>query len=412
MITKTSGTASWAYKYDYQNRLKSATLNGLTVLQASYDEDGRRIQTIAVDTTVYDYVAGSWDPAFVKDLTTNAATDFIFAASLRVGKVQGAATSYYHLDRLGSVRLVTQAANVVAFQTEYQPYGALSATTGSETFQFTGKQLDSTTGLYYFGNRYYDSQSGRFVSEDPAPANSNEPQSLNRYVYALDNPLVNIDPTGLYDPGYETQAEAEKLESIMDLEDYGHFSAGQAEAATKAGMTYDKLVEMEEETGRSFTASEVMAALSTATSRSSTTATGAGMMPGFVRAAATYGLDMIPSISPPTNPANFSGTTTCSGTGALLKQIIGWSSSNRYVNDFLLMIMGAWTYLSGRYQAIQSSNAEENGGAEPDGWMYSKLPSRSNPFGEGTTGSDFETNEGMAMFSAGWHDLWSGGICS
>jgi len=196
MITKTAGSNEWTYSYDYENRLKQVNLNGIAVLQATYDGDGRRIQTVAGDTTVYHYLAGSWNPAFVKDLTANAATDIVFAAGLRIGKVQGAATSYYHLDRLGSVRLVTQQSGALSFQTIYQPYGALSATTGTEMFQFTGKQLDSASGLYYYGLRYYDSQSGRFISADPQSPNYMNPQSLNRYTYALDNPMVYTDPTG------------------------------------------------------------------------------------------------------------------------------------------------------------------------------------------------------------------------
>jgi YD repeat-containing protein len=109
MVSKTSGSTSWTYKYDYENRLKQVILPGTgTVLQATYDGDGRRIQTVAGDTTVFAYLPSSWDPAYVKDVTTGVVTDIISAGGLRVAKVQGAATSYYHLDRLGSVRLVTQ----------------------------------------------------------------------------------------------------------------------------------------------------------------------------------------------------------------------------------------------------------------------------------------------------------------
>jgi RHS repeat-associated protein len=58
-----------------------------------------------------------------------------------------------------------------------------------------GQRLDST-GLYYYGARYYDPIIGRFISADtivPSPAN---PQSLNRYSYCLNNPLKYVDPTG------------------------------------------------------------------------------------------------------------------------------------------------------------------------------------------------------------------------
>ncbi len=164
MVTKTSGSSSWIYSYDYENRLKQVTLNGLTAFQAMYDGDGRRIETIAGDTTVFHYHDGSWDPVYVKDLTSGVTIDVIFVGSLRVGKIQGGISYYYHLDRLGSVRLVTQSGTVQSFVAKYLPYGASYATSGAENFQYTGKQLDVSTGLYYYGYRYYDAQSGRFTS--------------------------------------------------------------------------------------------------------------------------------------------------------------------------------------------------------------------------------------------------------
>ncbi len=77
------------------------------MFQAVCDGDGRRVETIAGDTAIYHYLAGSWDPSYVKDLTSGVVTDVVFAGGFRVGKVQGGVSYYYHLDRLGSVRLVT-----------------------------------------------------------------------------------------------------------------------------------------------------------------------------------------------------------------------------------------------------------------------------------------------------------------
>ena len=60
---------------------------------------------------------------------------------------------------------------------------------------FTGQRLDST-GLYYYNARYYDSTIGRFISPDTIGTDYNNPQSLNRYTYCLNNPLNQNDPTG------------------------------------------------------------------------------------------------------------------------------------------------------------------------------------------------------------------------
>jgi len=59
----------------------------------------------------------------------------------------------------------------------------------------TGKE-DDGTGLYYYGARYYDPEIGRFTQPDSYVQAPFDPQSLNRYAYCRNNPLIYIDPTG------------------------------------------------------------------------------------------------------------------------------------------------------------------------------------------------------------------------
>ena len=58
-------------------------------------------------------------------------------------------------------------------------------------FRYCGEYADSETGMIYLRNRYYDPDSGRFITEDPAK------DGLNWYVYCGGNPVNRIDPTGL-----------------------------------------------------------------------------------------------------------------------------------------------------------------------------------------------------------------------
>jgi len=64
-----------------------------------------------------------------------------------------------------------------------------------EKYKYTGKEQDAT-GLYYYGARYYDPVIGRFITRDPVKGNIMNPQTLNPYVYCLNNPLKYIDPNG------------------------------------------------------------------------------------------------------------------------------------------------------------------------------------------------------------------------
>jgi RHS repeat-associated protein len=60
-------------------------------------------------------------------------------------------------------------------------------------YQFTGRQYDSETGLYYYRARYYNAEIGRFLQPDPIGYYD----GMNLYTYAGNNPVVYTDPMGL-----------------------------------------------------------------------------------------------------------------------------------------------------------------------------------------------------------------------
>jgi RHS repeat-associated protein len=75
--------------------------------------------------------------------------------------------------------------------------------TGTEVsnYKFTDQELDPETGLYNYDARLYDPVVGTFISPDPTVPRPFDPQSLNRFAYARNNPLRYIDPTGYEDTG-------------------------------------------------------------------------------------------------------------------------------------------------------------------------------------------------------------------
>lgn len=64
-------------------------------------------------------------------------------------------------------------------------------------YTFTGREYDNESGLYYFRARMYDPALGRFLTEDPHSGELINPLTfISRYVALLNNPLINLDPTG------------------------------------------------------------------------------------------------------------------------------------------------------------------------------------------------------------------------
>jgi RHS repeat-associated protein len=104
-------------------------------------------------------------------------------------------TRYQHTDALGSPVATTNEAGTVVDRTEYAPYGAPLNRPVSGV-GYTGHVMDSTTGLVYAQQRYYDPLIGRFLSTDPMMADPNNGWNFNRYNYAANNPYKYTDPDG------------------------------------------------------------------------------------------------------------------------------------------------------------------------------------------------------------------------
>jgi RHS repeat-associated protein len=118
---------------------------------------------------------------------------------------------YLLTDHLGGVDVVMDEQGNVVERRDYLPFGEerVSEVTGAnkERHGFTGKELDSESGLYYYGARYYDPALGRFASLDPLILGESakslqsvlgNPQGLNGYSYVENNPVKYIDETGNY----------------------------------------------------------------------------------------------------------------------------------------------------------------------------------------------------------------------
>lgn len=99
-------------------------------------------------------------------------------------------------DHLGSTTIAATSAGTLRGERRYQAWGWARYRAGAvpTNFRFTG-QRQFVLGLYYYGARWYDPITGRFLQPDPIVPEPGNPQSLNRYAYVLNNPLRYTDPT-------------------------------------------------------------------------------------------------------------------------------------------------------------------------------------------------------------------------
>jgi RHS repeat-associated protein len=96
-----------------------------------------------------------------------------------------------------ATRLVTQSGSVV-FSTNYEPFGAPYAASGTDpSVKYTG-QWSEAAGLYWNHARFYDPTLGRFVSADSVLGSLARPQTENRYAYVANNPLKYVDSNGKF----------------------------------------------------------------------------------------------------------------------------------------------------------------------------------------------------------------------
>jgi RHS repeat-associated protein len=109
---------------------------------------------------------------------------------------------YVHQDVLGSTILITDQNGQIEQQYEYDPFGQMiggvmnTDDSKNSKYLYTGQELDQESELYYYNARYYNPVTGRFISLDPILGRAGDTLSRNGYIYAKNNPLKYVDPSG------------------------------------------------------------------------------------------------------------------------------------------------------------------------------------------------------------------------
>ena len=176
---------------------------------------------------------------------------FLLAAHAMAGEK----VFFYYTDPAGTPLAMTDSSGNVVWRADYKPFGEEQSVTQNpeNVMKFVGKEKDKETGLYYFGARYMKAEIGRFTSPDPVgtvePRTSKtnykmltNPQRLNRYAYALNNPYKYLDPNGKEPMSLDGRMYYGKWEHYGEREWYHVFATreGLVGARTATGHVIDE----------------------------------------------------------------------------------------------------------------------------------------------------------------------------
>jgi RHS repeat-associated protein len=188
--------------------MTSMTGNGKSISMV-YDAFGNRVsKTVNSVTTKYlveDDVNPTGLPQVLEEVQNGAAMRTYTYGLQRISESQFISsvwtTSFYGYDGAGSVRQLTNSAGAVTDEYEYDAYGNSFTKVGStpNNYLYRGEQYDTDLGLYYLRARYYNPNTGRFMSRDPEDGKIKIPATLHKYLYADGDPLNGVDPIGRAD---------------------------------------------------------------------------------------------------------------------------------------------------------------------------------------------------------------------
>jgi RHS repeat-associated protein len=225
-----NGTVSFQYSYDAGGRVVSASTSGGTLKLGyniadqvtavtngsatslfTYDASGRRVNAVDNGTSVRRFVlaSGKLDlPVLIADGSGTVQQGYVYVGDAPLLRFDSTGNVTYYLeDGIGSVIGLAPGSNPSTSTTTrlfYDSFGnsrgnngpnpTIPSGTGGD-FRFQSMWQEQATLLYHTRAREYDPQCGRFYSRD-SEGDFKMPESLNPYVFALNNPLVYNDPSG------------------------------------------------------------------------------------------------------------------------------------------------------------------------------------------------------------------------
>jgi RHS repeat-associated protein len=196
ITTRNDRRESYTYTDDSGDKVHGPYLSPVT-------NDKIQVVTTNYIDTYYIY---SFDGKLLSeyDQSGTCVRDYVYAGNRLIAEYRPATGKYYYYmsDQINSTRIITDDAGAVVYSEAYGPYGDVQKTwtkTYDPKQKFSGKEREGYSELDYFGARYFDNNSYRFISVDPI-INKDEalsnPQLWNLYAYCANNPITHFDPDG------------------------------------------------------------------------------------------------------------------------------------------------------------------------------------------------------------------------
>lgn len=147
--------------------------------------------------------------SYTKDGTSVSSSNILSADGDVLGTYRDSAYYTYTKDTQNSTESIIKTDGTLAAAYTYTDFGETSELTGSSfdnEICYTGAVYDAESGLYYMNARYYDPETGRFISQDTYRGSIDNPGQWHLYAYCANNPINYVDPSGHYyhnEPGDE-----------------------------------------------------------------------------------------------------------------------------------------------------------------------------------------------------------------
>lgn len=165
-----------------------------------YDGADNRIKKIVVDSEGNESETYYLGDGFEYDPSRCDFVDYIEIGNVPIAKRTSTTVEFLHANHLGSTAMVTNRTGGVLHYVAYKPFGEhlREYADGLPSRGYTSERQDES-GLFYLHARYHDPILGRFISPDPTVPSA-DTVGLNRYAYALNDPINNEDRSG-FGPG-------------------------------------------------------------------------------------------------------------------------------------------------------------------------------------------------------------------